>query len=74
MGRSRVMVWVMGEKRAECVCSWGGNGVWESSRMKTVKDWKGGEVKSVEEREASVAEQWWARCSKLASWWMSLWM
>ena len=42
--------------------------------MKRVKDWKGGEVKSEEEREASVAEKRWVRRSKTAIWWMSLWM
>lgn len=39
-----------------------------------VKDWKGGEVKRVEEREASVAMHWSERRSKTAIWWMSLWM
>ena len=55
MGRSRVMIWVMGEKKRGVVV--GGNGVEESSRMKMVEVWKGGELKRVEEREASVAEK-----------------
>lgn len=46
----------------------------EASRRRTVKDWKGGEVKRVEEREDSVAEKRWVRRSKTAIWWMSLWM
>ncbi len=66
------MIWVMGEKKREV--GEGGNGVWESSRMKMVEDWKGGEVKRVEEREASVAEKMSVRRSKMAIWWMSLWM
>ena len=48
-------------------------GVGETSRRKTVTDWKGGELKRVDEREDSVAENMWARRSKTASWYMSLW-
>ena len=66
------MIWVMGEKKRGVVV--GGNGVEESSRMKMVEVWKGGELKRVEEREASVAEKRWVMRSKMASWWMSLWM
>lgn len=39
-----------------------------------MKDWKGGEVKRVEERDASVAAKRSVRRSKTAIWWMSLWM
>lgn len=55
-----------------------GNGFGETSRMKTVKEVKGGgglvEGKRVEEREASVAEHWSERRSYTAIWWMSLWI
>lgn len=66
VGVKRGLGW--GDKRAF------GKGVGETSRRKTVNDWKGGEVKRVEEREASVAAHWLARRSKIANWWMSLWM
>jgi hypothetical protein len=63
----------MGEKRG-----WEGragrNGFGETLRMKMVKDWKGGEVKRVEEREASGVEKSWVRRSKMAIWWINLWM
>lgn len=49
-----------------------GKGIFEVSRMKMVKDWKGGELKRVAERDASVAEKRWVRRSKTAIWWMSL--
>lgn len=55
----------------------GGKGLGETSRMKTVKEWKGGgavEGKRVSEREDSVVEKRWVRCSNTAIWWMSLWM
>lgn len=46
--------------------------------MKTLKEVNGGggfgEGKRVAAREASVAVHWRARRSKVASWWMSLWM
>lgn len=53
------------------VVSWKGCG--DTSRRKTVKEWKGGEMNKVEEREASVAEKRCVRRSKTAIWWMSLW-
>lgn len=51
-----------------------GKGFGETSRRKMVKEVKGAELKRVEEREASVAEQRWARRSKTARRWMSLWI
>lgn len=50
-----------------------GKGVGETSRSKTVKDWKGGELKRVAEREDSVAENMWVRRWEAACWYMSLW-
>ncbi|CAL5363465.1 unnamed protein product [Camellia sinensis] len=80
MGRSKLKDLEMGGKREEV--GWGerkGVEVGESSRRKTVKEWKGGEGlgllgKRVEDREDSVAEQWWPSRSKAARLWMSLWM
>ena len=43
-----------------------GKGFGDTSRMKTVKDWKGTELKSVEEREDSVAVKRWVSRSKTA--------
>lgn len=42
----------MGEKSREGV-GVGGNGVWESSRIKKVTDWRGGQVKTVKREEES---------------------
>jgi len=45
-----------------------GNGERETSKRKTVNDWKGREVKSVEARPDSVAEKRCVRRSKTAIW------
>jgi len=39
-----------------------------------VKDRKGGDLKRVEASEDSVAVKRWVNFSKMAIWWMSLWM
>lgn len=56
-------------------CDDGGNGFGERSRMRTVKEVKGGGGlgfggKRVEEREDSVVEKRWVSCSKTAIWWI----
>ena len=70
MGRSRLTTWVIG---GWAPTGASGKGVGETSRRKTVKDWKGGVLKRLDEREDSVAEKRWGRRSKTASWYMSLW-
>ncbi|CAI0540396.1 unnamed protein product, partial [Linum tenue] len=47
---------------------WIENGECEISRRKTVKDWKGGELKRVEERSDSVAEQMWGTSAGMGRW------
>lgn len=45
---------------------WRERGVEETSRRKTVKDWKGGELKRVDESDDSVASKRWVSFSKTA--------
>lgn len=48
-----------------------GKGVGKASRKKTVKDWKGGELKRVAEGDDSMAENLWVRRLKMAIWYMN---